>query len=204
MHLVNTQTNRKVAINQKEKINCVRMFLGEYYVSEISTVDGTIFVPGILEGDDSQLNYRTTLTKSHQERPGEYSWRLWKRILKMVTPSPKANTQKLTKRPGKWIDTHSESRQWLLYKDHAGNFYSRGSHDDTEWKVYKRTKKGTQLTCIKATAEYQPTKHSIPVRTHTSAGGKIYRELGAGLKIDDESLEGPAESSKQLIVDQPA
>ena len=57
MHLVNTQTNRKVTISQKEKINCVRMFLGVHYVNEISTVDGTSFAPGILEGDDSQLNY---------------------------------------------------------------------------------------------------------------------------------------------------
>ena len=63
MDLVNIQTIHKVNINQKEKINCVRMFLGVYYVSQISTVDGTNFVPGILEGDDSQLFYQTTLTK---------------------------------------------------------------------------------------------------------------------------------------------
>ena len=45
------------------------------------------------------------------------------------------------KRLGKWIDTHRESGQWLLYKDHDGNFYSRGSHNNTEWKVYKCAKK---------------------------------------------------------------
>ena len=77
----------------------------------------------------------------------------------------------------------------------------RGSHDDTEWKVYKRTKKGTQLTCIDTTAEYRPTKHSVPVRIHTSVGGKIYRELGVELKIDNKLLEGPAESVEQLIAD---
>ena len=80
-----------------------------YHVSEICTVDGTIFVLGILEGDDSQLNYQTTLMKSYQERPGDHSWRLWERILKMLTPSPKTATNKLTKRLGKWIDTHSKS-----------------------------------------------------------------------------------------------
>ena len=136
MDLVNTQTIHKVNINQKEKVNCVRMFLGVQYVSQISTVDGTNFVPKILEGDDSQLCYQPTLTKPHQERPGDYSWRLWKRILKMLTPSPKTTTNKLTKKVGKWIDTHSESRQWISYKDHDGNFYSKGSHNDTEWKVY--------------------------------------------------------------------
>ena len=108
MDLVNTQTIHKVNINQKENINCVGMFLGVQYVSQISTVDGTNFVPGILEGDDSQLVYQTTLTKPHQEKPGDRSWKLWKRILKTLTSFPKTTTNKLTKRLGKWINTHSE------------------------------------------------------------------------------------------------
>ena len=76
MNLVNTQTIYKVNMNQKEKINCVRMFLWVQHVSQISTVDGTNFVPKILEGDDSQLCYRTNLTKHNQERPGKHSWML--------------------------------------------------------------------------------------------------------------------------------
>ena len=78
------------------------------------------------------------------------------------------------------------------------------SHKDTKWKVYERTNKGTQLTCINTTKEYQPMKHSIPVRIHTSAGGNIYRELGAELKTDEELPEGPAESFEQLVADQPS
>ena len=53
------------------------------------------------------------------------------------------------------------------------------------------------------TIEYQPTKHSVPIRIHTAARRTIYRELGAELKIDNELLEGPVESFKQLIVDHP-
>ena len=52
MHLVNTQTTYKVTINQKEKINCVRMYLGVTWVSEICTTDGSSFVPGILHGKE--------------------------------------------------------------------------------------------------------------------------------------------------------
>ena len=48
-------------------------------------VDGTSFVPGILEGDDSQLCYQTTLTKPHQEQQVTHSWILWKRLLKTLT-----------------------------------------------------------------------------------------------------------------------
>ena len=65
---------RKVTMNQKEKINCVGMYLGVQYVSEISTIDRTCFVPGILDGEIYRLNYRTTLTKPHQEKSGKHSW----------------------------------------------------------------------------------------------------------------------------------
>ena len=49
------------------------MLLGVQYVGQISTVDGTNFVPEKLEGDNRQLCYQTTFTKPHQERSGEHS-----------------------------------------------------------------------------------------------------------------------------------
>ena len=63
------------------------------------------------------------------------------------------------------------------------------------------------MTCIDTTKEYQPTKYSTPVRIHTSAGGKIYKELGAELKTtatNEVVLIGPAESFEQLLAEQPA
>ena len=162
-------------------------------------VDGTSFVPGILEGDDSQLFYQTTLTKPHQERPGDHSWKLCKRILKTLTSSSKT-PNRLTTQLGTWINAHSECGKWLSYQDRNENFYARETHKDKEWIVYKRTNKGTQLTYIDMIKEYKPTKHSIPVRIHTAARGTIYRELGAELKIDDALPVGPVDSFKQLIV----
>ena len=73
MDLVNTQTIYKMGTNQKEKLNCVRMYLKVQYGSHISTVDGTNFVLGILDGNNNQLCYRTNLTIPHQERPGKHS-----------------------------------------------------------------------------------------------------------------------------------
>ena len=69
--------------------------------------------------------------------------------------------------------------------------------------IYKRTNKGTQLTCIDTTQSYQPTKYSTPVRIHTSAGGKVYKELGAELKVTEEVTIGPVESFQQLLAEQP-
>ena len=111
-------------------------------------MDWTSIVSGILEGDKYQLNYQTILTKPYQEKSGDYSWRLWRRILKILTPSPKITTDKQKKRLGKWIDSNNECGKWLSYQDRNGNFYTRESHKDKEWIVYKRTNKGSQLTCI--------------------------------------------------------
>ena len=116
------------------------MFLGVHYCSEICMVDGTSFVLEILEGDDSQLCYLTTLTKPHQERPVHHSWMLWKRILKTLTPSPKTTTNRLTKRLETWIDAHSEYGKWLSYQDKNRNFYTRETHEDKKWIVYKECK----------------------------------------------------------------
>ena len=91
------------------------MYLGVQYVSEICTVDETGFVPGILEGKDCQLNYQTALTKPYQEKPGEHSWMLWRRIPKTPTPTPKTKTNKLQQKLGKWIGTHSECGKRLSY-----------------------------------------------------------------------------------------
>ena len=41
------------------------MYLGVNYISEICIVDRTGFVPCILEGDEYQPNYQTTLTQSY-------------------------------------------------------------------------------------------------------------------------------------------
>ena len=66
------------------------------------------------------------------------------------------------------MDQYTQSCQ-----DQNGNFYAEKKHKDIEWKVYKRTNKGTQLTCTDTIEEYQPTKYIILVFIHTLAK-KIY------------------------------
>ena len=140
------------------------MHLGVQRISKICTMDGTSFVPGVLEeADNCQLKYQTTLTKPNQVKPGNHSWMLWKRILNILTISP---TTTLLKQPlGKWSTKHSECEKWLAYQDNNGRFYAKETHEDTEWIIYKRTKTGTgtQLTSIDTTTEYNPSKYSIRV-----------------------------------------
>ena len=69
--------------------------------------------------------------------------------------------------------------------------------------IYEKTNKETQLTCIDTVPTYQPTKYSTPVRIHISAGGMVYKELGAELKITEALIVGPVESFQQLLAEQP-
>ena len=108
--------------------------------------------------------------------------------------SSRKNTDKLTERLGKWIGYQSECGEWLSYQDRNGKFYARQAHTDKEWMIYKRTNKGTQLTCINTTQSYQPTKYSTPVQIHISARGTVYTELGAELKVTEAVPIGPVES----------
>ena len=208
MNLVNTQTTHKMNINQKEKINCVQMYLGVTWFSKICTTDGASFLPGVLEGNECQLNYKTTLTTPHQVKPGPPSWKLWRQILKPRTtvPTSRTTTNRLQQKLGMWKSTHSESGRWLSYQDSNKKFYARETHDNKVWKICKRTNGKTQLSCVDTTTEYQPTKYSIPVQINTTAGGKIYNELGAELvatTVDENVTIRPAELFEQLLAKQP-
>ena len=77
-------------------------------------------------------------------------------------------------------------------------------HSLDKLSIFSPTNKGTQITYINTTEEYQPTKYSVPVPIHTTARGTVYRELGAELKIDNKLLVSQVESFKQLLSEQPA
>ena len=71
----------------------------------------------------------------------------------MLPSAPTTKTNKLKQRLGKWIDTHSECGKWLSYQVRNDKLCARETHKDTECKIYERTNRGTQLTCIDTTKE---------------------------------------------------
>ena len=54
---------------------------------------------------------------------------------------PKTKTNKLKQKFRKYTGTHNKFGQCLSYQDKDRNLYTRETHKDTEWKVYKRTNK---------------------------------------------------------------
>ena len=59
MDLVNNQTTQKMTTNQNEKLNCVQMYLGVQYVSQICAVDeNNVFQEYLTETTDIYANVR--------------------------------------------------------------------------------------------------------------------------------------------------
>jgi len=58
---------------QLTRLNCVRMYLGVTYLSEMCTVDGQYIANGVLKRERDTDEYVTTLTRPHQQKPNARS-----------------------------------------------------------------------------------------------------------------------------------
>ena len=69
---------------QLKCVNCVRIYLGVFYVSEISTPEGDEIDLAILQFKKHH-DYRTTMTRPFQKNPNQSSWLLWERLIDSIT-----------------------------------------------------------------------------------------------------------------------
>jgi hypothetical protein len=128
--------------NQMERINCVRMYLGVMYISEICNEEGTAIREGYEDGTNRQETYNITLTIPKQKKPNTSSWKLWWKVLQSFTTG---GSKRLTKGLGEWTENHSKPGQWIAYKhDNKAYKYRKTEEENHEyWEVY--TQHGMQL-----------------------------------------------------------
>ena len=69
---------------------------------------------------------------------------------------------------------------------------------------YMNVQKSYTINMYQYHRQIPTTEHSFPVQIHTSVGEETFKELGAELKINKESPQGPVLSFDQLLVDQPS
>ena len=72
-------------VTQLQRINCVRMYLGFTYISEICNTTGSCIHSSILSWTKDAGPYHTTLSRPTQPRPNNHSWVLWERVLQSIT-----------------------------------------------------------------------------------------------------------------------
>jgi hypothetical protein len=92
--------------NQMERINCVRMYLGVMYMSEICNEEGTAIREGYEDSTNRQETYKITLTIPKQKKPNTSSWKLWWKVLQSFTTG---DSKRLTKGLGECTESHSKS-----------------------------------------------------------------------------------------------
>ena len=156
---------------QLTRINCVRMYLGVTYFSEICTPDGLSISPGILNRTRDQDEYKTTLTRPYQPKPNSQSWDLWERT---ILPKTRTNNRTLTQPLQQWTKHHSHAGTWKSYVHHSGNFYTR-NNDDTTWSQYRKT--GTQLHLLQDDLTTIPTSECTPTTVKTFSNNKKYCDI---------------------------
>ena len=115
---------------QMKQTNCVRMYLGVTYISEIGTICGNYLVNGIINGNIDNLEFETTLTKPKQQlqRPNTRSWTVWKQML-----SPLIKGRQLKIPLGQWKNNHSKTGTWNAYCE-GHEIYQHTPKQEQKWQ----------------------------------------------------------------------
>ena len=109
---------------QRKRINCVRMYLGVNWISELATIDGRYIIKNIGE-PTCKLHYCVTLMKPFAKRPNARSWALFEMVIDSFT-TDKFGT--LETELGNWTLDHSACGRWNAYKDENNLVYEHVYH----------------------------------------------------------------------------
>jgi hypothetical protein len=74
-------TELELKQNQQERINCVIMYLGVMYLSEICNMSGRKLQTGIENNTHGKNVYNVTLQRPKQKKPNSYSWKFCKKAI---------------------------------------------------------------------------------------------------------------------------
>jgi hypothetical protein len=180
---------------QMERINCVRMYLGVMYMSEICNEEGTAVREGYEYGTNDQDVYKITLTTPKQTKPNVASWKLWWKVIRSFT----TDNNKLIKQLGEWNKNHSKSGRWNAYKVDNYVYKHRQVEEENHeyWEVYAQH--GTQLRIEDNIdiEEFNP-KHnkSIPYKLNVLDNGQIHGEV-VGREEEEESEDEEEEETER-------
>jgi hypothetical protein len=190
--------------NQRERINCVRMYLGVMYLSEICNEDGKSLQKGIEDNKHNKTTYTVSLTRPKQQKPNSYSWKFWKKAIRSFTTDDK----KLELELGPWTNQHSKSGKWESYQSNIDNniYHHCNNKEDNhqDWEVYER--QGYQLTLInEMELDEFKIRNGTPIQIKSLANGMKYGEMTAVIVKDKntQNAYGPDVSWDRFIQAQP-
>ena len=112
-------------------INCICLYLGITYLSDISTINGESLIEGINDGDEENMQCRNLLTRPVQPKPNTMSWTLCDVHLKSYTTMNRLNFKVHL---GTWTSNNSTNGRLNAYQNQ--NFVCSWVDDDNNWNKY--------------------------------------------------------------------
>jgi len=186
---------------QEHRVNCVRLFLGIMYSSEICSIDGRCIRDGIKDGSYKDNIYDVRLKKARQKRPNTASWKLWTRVIESMTTDGTRLKQPL----GEWTQDHSTSGTWNAYQD-GRQVYELIVNENGEknWNSYWQ--RGSLIVAQNTIPEEEFNPNTgIPIAIHSYPGAISTRSLPCTVSQSSSTPRkiGPTECWDSFIQLQP-
>ena len=138
----NVLDTKRFTTTELEIINACRLYLQVSRVSDIATINGKRVLTKMLSGEYTQediLEFRTTYTWPHQERPNSVAWKLWTEAL---TSTICDESGKLHRTLGPWNATMESTWKYWISPTNDALFAKTPqgwkSHDITRHGLIKR------------------------------------------------------------------
>lgn len=181
--------------NELERINCVRMYLGVTFLSEISNIQGTT-INNTPEADDHRNQECKPNTRLYQTKPNTKSWTLWNTVINSFT----TNGKTIRTPVGQWNWIHSSKGVWKSYI-HPDNDTIHICQPDHTWKKYNRH--GINIINMQHDINFTPTPQHRPTTITTFRNGTEYYNPGRQHDIIAHRLSPIPSNWSALIQQQP-
>ena len=112
---------------QLQRVNCVRIYLGVFYVNEIITPEGDEISQGILQSQKHQ-EYHTTMSRPYQKLPNTRSWTLLAKLITFITHDGVILKTKL----GTYTMINTEEPLYKMVEHHKGGWLGFAKFDISE------------------------------------------------------------------------
>ena len=117
----------------RRQINACRLFLQITFISELTNINGTHLVNGILKGDKSKMS-PTTQNWPKQGCPNSRTWKVWSKVItQLYCVKTHSNILKKENKLGYWLTSHSSRSQSHQFS------YSPSHHE-----IYEQTTQGNR------------------------------------------------------------
>jgi hypothetical protein len=156
IHLMDLVTQSNAFTKHEAAIlNYCRMYLSVATLSDISTAQGDMLIPGIEWGGLDQMSSSTTGHTNHQHTTDIFFWTYWQRLLQVIaTPQGK-----LVGHLGNWLEPGGRlRRRWNAYYDPKYKFLYRLQNN-----TYQQYELFDTRFINGCTPLWQPNDHCVPI-----------------------------------------